>query len=285
MRIAALYVLYNPNWDYLFKSIDSICARVGAIFFYANSIVDDDKEQKLLSYNDNCRIIGNGTNVGIAKALNELCRAAITDGFDWAVTMDQDSLMPSSFIDEYIDFVKNHDSLKIGIVCPNYKKGDNSVVKSQTNYIEIDKTITSGACMNLKIYQKVNGFKDELFIDSVDTEYSWKVRLAGYCIIRLMWLVLEHHLGQDPYDVSVLGKRILTVDNHNYIRCYYITRNTLFINKEYRKILPQCVKNNKKALKLLIKVLLFENDKIRKTRSIFWGYWDFKRNVLGKYNH
>ena len=285
MKVCALYVLYHPDWDYLFRSISSLADSADAFYFYANSEISEDKIQLLSSCASSSMIIGSGDNVGIAAALNELCRVAISEGFFWAITMDQDSLMPSGFVKEYIDFINKNESLHIGIVCPNFKLGDNSIVKKEEKYVELDKTITSGACMNLKTFQEVGGFMDELFIDSVDTEYSWKLHIAGYKIYRLLWLVLEHHIGQDPFDFSIFGKRLLTVDNHNYIRCYYITRNSLFLNKLYRKQLPRCVQNNRKALKLFIKVLLFEKDKKRKIRSIFWGVVDYKRNKLGKYNH
>lgn len=285
MKIAALYVLYNPDWGYLINSIESIKDKVDYIFYYANSQIAYSDRKKLLSIKHQSKILGNENNNGIAVALNELCRNAISEGYKWAITMDQDSIMPSYFIDEYEKFIIDNNNNRIGIVCPNFTIGKNSEVEIKDMSMNLDKTITSGACMNLDVFKVVNGFRDDLFIDAVDTEYSWKIRLAGFKIIRLMWLVLEHHIGEHPFFITLFGKRILGVDNHNYLRCYYITRNTLLINREYKELLPKSVKNNRKAFKLFIKVLFFEKDKVRKIRSIFYGIIDYKKNKLGKYNH
>lgn len=280
MKTAALYVVYNPDIEYLRKSIIAISKQVKQVIVVDNS--DNGKNYSDLFTNiDNriCLLVQNG-NVGIATALNVGCRKAIELGFDWVITLDQDSLPCDNLVDTFEDFINKRQEDKIGAVGPSY-----TLDHFTTNEIcRVNTLITSGCLLNLSAFKLVGGFKDELFIDAVDTEYSWNLRKNGYKLYKFGNVTLEHHIGNNSYDIRILGKRLTTVTNHNFIRCYYITRNSLKISRDYKNIFPKEARfYRKKGIKLFINVLLFERDKKNKIVAICKGYRDFRKGVLGKY--
>ena len=72
--------------------------------------------------------------------------------------------------------------------------------------------------------------------------------------------------------------------NHNYIRRYYMVRNTFYLCEEYKDIYPEYCKFLKRGLRgQLQNIILFEKDKFRKVRNMYRGYRDYKKKKVGKY--
>lgn len=74
------------------------------------------------------------------------------DGYEWVLTMDQDSILPDGMV---ADFSKYLDEPEIGIVCPK-------VVDKRRAYMEvqlddsieyIDMCITSASCTSIKAWE------------------------------------------------------------------------------------------------------------------------------------
>ena len=84
--------------------------------------------------------------------------------------------------------------------------------------------------------QQIGGMNEDLFIDSVDFEGCWRANYNGYKILCIPQLKIEHHLGEGV--VRIASKKI---PGHNYIRNYYITRNTLYLAL-YSKYLGRIMK-------------------------------------------
>lgn len=47
----------------------------------------------------------------------------------------------------------------------------------------------------MEAYKKIKGFNNELFIDTVDTDFCYRLLLNGYRIIQLKNIYLDHQLG------------------------------------------------------------------------------------------
>lgn len=285
MKIAVIYVTYNPSVKFFLKSVNLCALKFEKVIVFDNSYKSSDDLYQTLKAFKNVEILSEGKNVGIADALNYSCRYAIELGYQFALTLDQDSFPPYNIRDSYENFLSMHSQFNIGAIGPICKMRYDEIVQTSNTFEEVQSLITSGCLINLSAFLAVRGFKGELFIDSVDTEFSWNLRKNGYKLFKLNNVVLEHQIGQQPYNLILFGKRLLTVTNHNYLRCYYITRNSLRVGNDYSTIFPKEAKNYKKGFKLFIKVLFFEKDKFRKILSIFYGYIDYKRGLYGKYSH
>lgn len=274
LKIVILIVLYNdfPK-EYVFADKER------------HMIIVDNTPNRDLQLSDNIHIeyIPLGRNEGIAKALNIGCELAIKLGADWCLTMDQDSDLPEDMILKYEEFISRI-SLNIGIISPliNMYKGENR--KRSNSVEEIDEAITSGSLINLEAFQLVGGFKEEMFIDCVDFEFCWNLKSKGYKILQLNNIVMQHQLG-NTQEFKFFGKHLFYITHHNFIRHYYMQRNGLYVSELYRKQYPKLKISLRKQMVSLLKIILFEDDKIKKLKAKYQGYKDFKSNKMGKYNY
>lgn len=282
MKIASIFVLYNPTIPIFIKNFDKARMQSDFVIVIDNSECVDPLIGNFIFSMDKALYMPLSENYGIAYALNLGCKIAISKGYHWVMTLDQDSEIPDRMIEKMLNRIYTNRP-DIGLIGPLFKKNDCYTVKESDEFVEVDALITSGSLISLHAYKVIGGFKNELFIDAVDTEFCWNLRVNGFHIYQDRGVVLNHHLGSLPYDIKICTMRLLTVTNHNYIRCYYIVRNSLAISKNYKQFLPKdTYLYKKKGIKLLVKVILFESDKIRKIRYIIKGYIDFRKGITGK---
>ena len=273
MNLSIVVVLYNalPK-DYVFD-----------VKQYNVIIIDNTPNRDLIIEGDNITYLPLNDNMGIAKALNEGFEIAKRLGSDYILTMDQDSSLPTNMIQEYMNFIEGRNE-KIGLVAPliNMYNGENKQVSD--TYVKIDEAITSGSLIPLQAYNEVGGFKEEMFIDGVDFEFCWNLKRHGYSIYQLNNVLMQHQLG-DSKEYSLWGKHLFYVTNHNYIRRYYMTRNSLYIRKLYSDIMPKPIVPFLPGLISLFKIIFFEKDVYRKLRARRLGIKDFKKNKFGKFDY
>lgn len=278
MKLAGVVVLYNPEDD-VKDNIKTYIEKIEKLYVVDNSINSDNVDK--LPKDKKIEYINNGDNLGIATALNIACKKAIEEGFDYILTMDQDSKFHDDNLDKLIKFAKENKKINIGILTPYHVI--KTIEKKPQEDIEFPlEVMTSGNLLNLKAYKAIGGFKDWLFIDSVDIELCMNLRINGYEIVRLNYCELDHNLG----DTKIWNFKIkkIVCSNHNYIRRYFITRNTLYVHKLYKDYFPEYCEFLKNGLKFQARnILLFEKDKYRKLRNMYRGYKDFKKNITGKY--
>lgn len=282
MNSCALYVTFQPNIADLKESIATVRDQVGLIIIVDNSDKKDAQDQVKSLAEEKVLILSQMKNIGIASALNKGCREAAERGFDWILTLDQDSHPQKGMVKAYDEFISKHPDEKIGAVGPLFTFSSRDRVEVSDSYEKVADLITSGCYVSVEAFKNVGGFRDDLFIDSVDTEFSWHLRKNGYSLFRLNNVLLEHNLGHNAYHIKFFGKRIMTITNHNYLRCYYIARNSRVVGRDYSKVFPQDgVPYLRKAYKKAFMVLFFEKDKIRKLKAVRAGMADAKKEKLG----
>lgn len=281
MKLSAVYVTYNPDMGILKKSLETILQLVDNIIIIDNS--ESDNWSNDFKYeNDKIHIENLKDNLGIAKALNIGYNIACESGSDWVLSLDQDSFVPTFIIDVYKEYIEEHPDKKIGALMPSFYLCPNAVNLIGGRDEECEDYMTSGSLVNLQAYKEVGGFNDELFIDMVDTDFGFKLIQLGYSIVRLKKVVMNHNIGNST-DISIFGKHLFYITNHNYIRRYYITRNLLYIRKIYKNQFKDYSSPYLRILKSVIRIVLFEKDKLRKLNSVSLGIKDFKNNRYGKY--
>jgi rhamnosyltransferase len=235
-RILAIVVLYFPE-----KPANDIIKAF-------KDLVDD------VMYFDNT-----GTNIGVAAALNKGLERAIDEGYDWLLTMDQDSVFEDGALEE-LKRVAFTSKDNIAIVSPFHfiKK----TVKSSA-IEEVPFTMTSGNLLRISAAKKAGKFEEKLFIDSVDNEYCLRLRQNGFKIIRVNSAVLRHQLGKPgPFNIVT----------HNATRRYYITRNMLYVMKKY---FPRFfLFGSKELIKSFLLIVFVEREKTEKLRSMLKGMRD-----------
>jgi rhamnosyltransferase len=143
--------------------------------------------------------------------------------------------------------------------------------------------MTSGSLLDLRAYVKVGPFLDGLFIDFVDIEYCLRLRAAGFRIMRGGGAVLEHRVGE--IITIPLGARGFHLTSHSPLRKYYKTRNRFYVADRYRDIFPFFrFRDMARFLLELVRLLIFEDEKVEKLRMMGKGYRDYRKGRLGKYD-
>ena len=276
MHLSAVVVWYNPT-NKEKENINSYIKYVDKLY-----IVDNSEKENTFENNKKIHYVFNGENLGIAKALNIGADLALKEKYDWLLTMDQDTSFKNNDVKKIFEYIKNNDMKNIGIVSPWH----DTKLHIQKPKEEIDYPIdvmTSGNFLNLKIFKKIGGFKDEYFIDGVDIEYCLRLKKYNYNVMRLNKFSIKHNLGNISYK-HFLKKELLCL-NHNYLRVYYRVRNYNYIKQEYHDIAPEFCDILVKIKALVWCIIFYEKDKIRKLKSIYYAKKDFKNNIYGKYNH
>jgi rhamnosyltransferase len=284
-KIAGIVVLYNTA----IEDLENLKKTIS--IFEKTYIINNSPEYiNILDFFaintfDNIILFNNPTNLGIAQALNKGCDFAIQDGFEWVMTLDQDSVLDLDLIPMMIDSINlgNVDLETIGIIAPLISNHGLIEVHNNQNLELIDYCITSGNLINLQKWKNVNGFDESLFIYHVDNEFCFKMYKYSFNIVRVNNAIIEHKVG-DRGKVNILGKNILW-DIHSSIANYYITRNTVLFVIQLLKHgkYQDCLRFIKyHLLKDNIKTLLFQSDRLTQLKYIIWGYWDAVRSKKGK---
>lgn len=269
MDISAGIVLFNPDINRLKENISAVIVQCVHVYLVDNGSNNIDEVKKLLNQYNHSKVsvLCNMENQGIAKALNQLASEAQKGGFDWILTLDQDSVAPSNIIEEFEKYTNN---LNTGMLCPvicDRNKG--VVVEAKDNYKEIDECITSGSLLNIKAWRKIGGFDESMFIDGVDFDICYRLRKNGYKILCIQSVVLLHELGRIVYHRFIFWK--VLVKNHSAFRKFYIARNTVYLaRKEHTNIIKAILQN----VKLFLIVVCYEDDKWKKSKKILQGTID-----------
>ncbi len=278
MRICAGIVTFNPDISLLSKNTEAIIPQVEKVFLVDNGSNNYAEIEKLFIEKENISLIANEGNKGIACALNQLCKAADEEKFDYIVTLDQDSVCDEKCVSSLQTKIANN----IGIVCPriDFVYDDEYTISTTSEEgKDIEACITSGSLTLLSAWKSVNGFDEWMFIDHVDDDFCMRLRLGGYRIVRNNKAVLYQRAGEMAYRRLPFGKR-LRLFGYSPFRVYYITRNTIyFIRKYWNKI--KKIKEIIKFTYSTVRMFLFEKNRFKVFPAFIRGVSDgFKKEVF-----
>lgn len=272
MKIDGVVVLYHPTEENIQHIAEYACI-LNKFFVVDNSDEIDQEKLNPLRELNNVVYLSMDGNKGIAAALRIGVGHALEDGADFCLTMDQDSQFPVDRMEEIKAYLSIATIDDYGIIALNYGEQD---VKE--GLAEIDVFISSGNFINLKNYRLIQGFRDELFIDSVDHDLCHQFHLIGKKVAYIGEIGIKHRLG-NPVRKKFLGIRPCTALNHSPIRYYYRYRNNYLLYHEDKKFYKEIRKADRKQF---LKIILLEDNKREKIRLIRLGIKHAKQGKLGK---
>lgn len=245
-NFAAGIILYNPNIERLKDNIESIYKQVKTVYCFNNNSQNITDIKKVIEEYPNVVLLDCEENLGIASAINIIANVAIENKVTWLLTLDQDSICPIKMVENFKAYIDIPD---VGIICPLMLDKRRPLVeppKEHSSYVEF--CITSGSFMNLRIFEKLHGLDDKLFIGLVDDEYCYRLRLNGFKILQINKVVLDHELGDlTPSKHAQLflklgshlhSKKLKALSykrNVSPMRVYYATRNIIYLSEKYKK--------------------------------------------------
>ena len=260
LRFCAVVVWFNPNKvENLIKNVNSYSDFADKIFIVDNS---EENNSSLAQKIKNSFYIPLGKNTGIANALNVGCKKAILDGFEWCMTMDQDSAWNSKELKKYVSLIGKSESKyenfspalnfsSLYSLSKNLKQFFRS--RKQSSFFDFqfeDRWITSGSVMKLSEWEKLGGFNAELFIDEVDFDYCARFSEKGLKNLCCENVFLDHNLG------SQRKLLFLKFGAHTDFRLFYQIRNSFYMQKKHPEYVRK-YKNLYNTKKTLLKAILF----------------------------
>lgn len=282
MNIAAAVILYFPD-DKTVSNITSYNAAVNKVYILDNTDRPHQHGQGDFSNLDNCDYFRDGINMGIAARLNQACKMAKDAGYDWLLTMDQDSHFDQNTLQTYFSCINSFEhAASTGMFGVNYLEADASTSVCQNK--QVHQLITSGSVVNLNLIHKTGGFDENLFIDEVDLEYCYKCIRLGLKVVEFPNIYLHHSLGNTSNHISFKSLKVTPRVLHSPIRIYYMCRNYFYINAKYRDIFSNEISMRRKVLLNRIKNnLIYGSNKLALLRYIYRAIADFKKGRVGKY--
>ncbi|MGD9687832.1 MAG: glycosyltransferase family 2 protein [Desulfobacter sp.] len=235
-------VCYFPDIQKLQLLLSSLESQVSRIIIYNNGGLNSSSIGDMLT-NPHCLVVlGSSENVGVATALNEICSVALNHGVTHLVTFDQDSAPDSNLVDRLLSFSlslpKQQQVAAVGpyfidhrnrnALFPILQEGTWWVKKAYPNpadnaAIQTTLLITSGMLLNLSAWQQIGRFRDDYFIDHVDTEWCLRAHRLGFKLYVDSGTIMEHELSDEP-PKRVFGRLVL---KYAPIRRYYTFRNSV----------------------------------------------------------
>ena len=279
MNLIVGVITYNPDLNRLKENLCAVLKQVDKVIVIDNCSKNIQDVENYLSSFPAVKLIKNAENLGVASALNQEAKHALENGYEWLLSLDQDSVIPDGLVEEYQKYT---DIPEIGMICCKIKDRNfgeldyNAKIIGGTEFVS--ECITSASMIRLSAYEKIGGYYEPLFIDSVDFDICYSLQKAGYKILRTNEKVLLHEVGHSK-KIHFFGKDRQLV-NHTPLRYYYIFRNGLFVAWRHG-YLAKAIKHYTFCFLIMN---LYENDRIAKDKMILKGLWHFATKKLGKYN-
>jgi rhamnosyltransferase len=289
-NICSIIITYHPDADFTGRAIKT-ARQVGKVVIVDNH--SNDQEVAMLrraSSRLNAHLILNPDNFGVATALNQGICWAREQGCVWALTFDQDTVPSDKIVDDLIAVYQDCPFREnIGMIGTNYQDPNNGYVHRQISpshnaqqalWEEKKTLITSGCLLSISAFERVGPFRDEFFIDQVDHEYCLRLRKYGYRILLSLNLGMLHSVGVRKSH-KFFWHTMETL-NHNPVRRYYIMRNRMILARESLGKVRGTIRVLKKSRKDLIRVLLFESQKLNKAYAMALGIYHGISGKAGK---
>jgi rhamnosyltransferase len=286
--VLAVVVTYNPGPG-LLESLRVLRSQIEHVLVVDNGSGNID-EVRAAAAQAGCTLEENGSNLGIATALNRGVARALEMGVDWLATFDQDSLLPENAIRELLALYARHPQrARIGVIAPGHRdRGTGAgyhfsvdIIEEAADWRVMRGTITSGSMVRREVLRDVGGFREDLFIDSVDHEFCLRLRRHGWLVVEHRGVFLAHSIGEATQH-RLLGLRVVCT-HHAPVRRYYITRNLLDV--ALRNLFFDPVWSTKALAQLaagVITSVTYEEDRAAKLRAILAGARDFLLRRFGK---
>jgi rhamnosyltransferase len=286
-------VTYHPD-EGLPSRLESVIAQVGALVIVDNGSFPAELSMLAsLAERPSVALIRNSDNLGIARALNSGVRRAAQGGFTWALLLDQDTRVDPDIVERLLaSYGSCPDPEKVAAVGSRFRDPEGRPLdrlgleslrleSRGEQWEEVQSVITSGSLLSLAAYAAVGPFRDDFFIDYVDTEFCFRARAAGFRVIESVRPLMSHTVGA-PTAHKLFWSTTWTT-NHSPDRRYYIARNNTVLLREYgtRGRGPWQWKSLVRCLRLCKRIAYFEHEKISKIAAVGQGWWHGVRGKMG----
>lgn len=246
--LACVVVTYHPELGTLADQFDAI-PREAAVVIVDNASGGEVVEnlEKLTAGRERIRLLFNTRNLGLPAAINQGVAEAQDTWADigFLLLLDQDSVPESGAIAQLLKAYKSIASTtgQRGCVGPNLIDQDTGLSHGfhQMNgwrwrrvYPPVDSREPvpcaslngSGTLTSVSLHRDLNGLDEALFIDHVDTEWSFRVLAAGGFLRGIPEAIFQHRMGEAGRQIWFLPG---VWPQRSPQRHYYLFRNAVLL--------------------------------------------------------
>lgn len=267
MKLLAVVITYYPEKEEAVQNILRYVDHVDKLIIWENTPEAERAAYRLEmpeEYCDKVSYFRTGDNEGIAYPLNRVIEWGLDNGYTHLLTMDQDSHWLN--FDLYRKQAEKYGS-QYHIMSPDVNA---QTVTFDDRIRVVHASITSGSIYDLTIFREVGLFREDFFIDAVDTELCYRAASKGYPTI----CICNAHLKQQySAPIKVMG---ITSLNYTAFRTYHIVRNHIRLWRGYSETMEDRIKKyirKKFIVKRFFKIILIEKSKRRKLGAMIKGLY------------
>lgn len=263
--------------------VDALRDQVGKILLLDNSSGCDGDIATLA--NAQVIYLPMSFNRGTAGAMNQAWQLALAEGATAMLSFDQDSLPAAGMVAQLTSALSGlqQGGLRPAAVGPGKIDPRNSrpfrllhpvlpgfrhVPSGSAPTVEVDHLITSGCLIPADMYRAIGPFREELFLDYVDIEWSLRARALGYSLYTDPRTTMSHTIGDQ---VIQIGGRSLPV--HKPLRCYLLVRNHLLLWPLPTTRLYWLLRDLRQVLGKVTLLLALRPNRLERLRWILKGVW------------
>jgi len=256
--VAAVVVTYRPAAS-TFRNLRLLASQIRTVYVIDNTPKSAARHlfQQIRSIRG-VRLVRLGLNTGIGAALNLGMELARIEGFNWVITLDQDSTLPNGAAKRLRRGVISDE---VGLVASQIRDAfSNRLILRKADSLIHQKrevVITSGNLVRIEAWMDVGGFDWRFFLDSVDFDFCLRLAKAGWQVRRSEDVTLMHRLGR-PRKIKCLGFR-LTVRSYPPFRRYFQARNGVTVVRRHVVFAPLwSLEHSIRLLLVWLKIVLVE---------------------------
>ena len=289
----AIIVTYHQNNAHVLKMVKELHLSDLKVIVFDNTPINLELSKNTSKFTcESVNILGDGINYGLATAYNKSIQFAYDNFLDIEgfIFFDQDSELQSSNVLKIIKkyyFLKSK-KIPIGVLgalpvnihgCPYLVREPK--IKScfdLKDFMEAEFVISSFSLVPVSTFKKVGFFDDKLFIDLVDSEFSF--RCTRFNLLNLV--------SKDVSFKHIIGERrgnLFWIKNYaisSPIRNYYQARNLILVGKKYG-LMHFCFYVLSKRFVQVILSAMYDGKFLKRFRYFFKGIYDGVRGKGGIY--
>jgi len=247
-KLVTITVTFNPDIEQLKRQLQA-CSIANQIIIVDNDSNNIDEIQEITIQNKKIQLIKNEKNLGLAAALNIGAQAACQNNLiQYCLFLDQDSEPKPNSIEQLLINYQHLKNLGVRVGCVGPQLLDptthlfhgfhqlSGILWKRVFPKETDRAVSctnlngSGTLTSIELLKELQGFREDFFIDHIDTDWAFRVLHAGYTLWGIPQAIFSHSMGNKSFRFWFFGWKIWpyrTAQRH-----YFLFRNAILLMKE-----------------------------------------------------
>lgn len=262
-KCICILVLYNPPLG-IESRVIKLLDTFEFVYVWDNSAHKNPEIEKIALTGNRLDYECSGDNIGLAKAYNKGIDFAIKKGFEYYMTLDQDSNFSNLklFVEYSLKLLNDREC----IIGPNPFSCENIIDNSKL--LPVDWVINSGLFTKISIANKIGNYNEHFFVDGVDMEFCLRASSLGIFSFYYLGCNIIQNYGIPQY--ITLFNRKIHYNGYKPERICSILSTHLYLYRVYKK--KHLIRDFKHFVRLAIRaIILCPHQKIARIKALFTG--------------